>query len=417
MNKVRKILFIFLFLISNKIHSQDTLGVYQIIQKLAGPEMKGRGYIGRGEKLAADYLYKKLEENNLKLAGTSYLQKFTISVNTFPEEIILTVNNKSMVEGRDFIVDATSPSFKKKCEVVKIGKEKIPFGRQINLKALKGKVLLIDTAGCNSEDKKWLNEIRYDVAMSGAVVWVTDKLTWTVSDQRSPFPIVYVLRKSLPENISELQLKIKSKFIKEYETQNVIGILPGTQKDSFIIISAHYDHLGKMGNAIFPGASDNASGTSMLLKLAEYYSQAITPPKYSIAFIFFGAEEAGIKGSKYFTEHPLVDLQKIKFVINLDLMGNGEKGITVVNANVFPEHFRKLEEINTEKNYFTFMGKRGKAMNSDHYYFSELGIPSFFIYTMGGTGNYHDIGDIPETLTFKGYLNMMKLVVNFMDSF
>ena len=120
-------------------------------------------------------------------------------------------------------------------------------------------------------------------------------------------------------------------------------------------------------------------------------------------------------GSKYYTENPLFPLGKIKFLINLDLMGNGEKGITVVNGSFFENYFEKLKEINSNKNYLENIYSRGKAQNSDHYYFTEKGVKSFFIYTHGGTGNYHDIFDKPETLTFAEYDDIYNLLVDFID--
>ncbi|WP_448636180.1 M28 family peptidase [Pedobacter panaciterrae] len=79
-----------------------------------------------------------------------------------------------------------------------------------------------------------------------------------------------------------------------------------------MVITAHYDHLGGMGNkTYFPGANDNASGISFLLSLAKYY--AANPQPYTMAFICFAGEEAGLLGSKYFTEYPLLALQKSGF--------------------------------------------------------------------------------------------------------
>ena len=80
----------------------------------------------------------------------------------------------------------------------------------------------------------------------------------------------------------------------------------------------------------FPGGNDNASGTSMVLNLMEYYSNPINKPRYTIVFILFAGEEAGLLGSEYYTTHPTKDLNKIKFLLNLDLMGTGEEGMMVV---------------------------------------------------------------------------------------
>jgi aminopeptidase YwaD len=182
-----------------------------------------------------------------------------------------------------------------------------------------------------------------------------------------------------------------------------------------IVITAHYDHLGGMGNnTYFPGANDNASGVALMLRLAKFY--AANPQKYSLVFIAFSGEEAGLLGSKYFTEHPLVDLKKIRFLINTDLAGTGEEGITVVNATQYKKEFALLNQINEEFRYLVKINSRGKAANSDHYWFSEKGVPSFFIYTMGGIRAYHDIYDRAETLPLTEHDDLFRLITRFNQS-
>jgi len=89
----------------------------------------------------------------------------------------------------------------------------------------------------------------------------------------------------------------------------------------------------------------------------------------------------------------------MKFLVNLDLLGTGDEGMMVVNATEFfsPVCFF-LTAINNEKKYLAKIGQRGKARNSDHYWFTEKGVPSFYFYTLGGIKAYHDIYDKAETL-------------------
>ena len=138
---------------------------------------------------------------------------------------------------------------------------------------------------------------------------------------------------------------------------------------------------------------------------------------YCFVFIAFAGEEPGLIGSEYFTEHPLFALNKIKFLINLDLLGHGEEGITVVNGTLHKKEFATLVEINNENCYLAEVNIRGKAKNSDHYYFTEKGVPSFFIYTLGKNKAYHDIYDIPETLLFPEYNDLFHLLTDFIATF
>ena len=166
-------------------------------------------------------------------------------------------------------------------------------------------------------------------------------------------------------------------------------------------------------NTYFPGANDNASGVAMLLDMATYYAQS--PPKKSVLLIGFGAEESGLVGSKHFVNNPTVLLEQINFVFNMDLMGTGSEGGMIVNGKVFEKHFEQLVEINNAGKYLPVLKKRGKAANSDHYWFSEKGIPSFFIYLMGGISAYHDVDDISKTLPLTKYEDSFRLIRDFID--
>lgn len=219
--------------------------------------------------------------------------------------------------------------------------------------------------------------------------------------------------KSAIDQPEAIELDIQNRFIPDFEASNVCALVKGTRMpDSLVVFTAHYDHLGGMGsNTYFPGANDNASGVSFLLSMAKHY--AAHPPAYSMAFICFAGEEAGLLGSKYFTEHPPVALSKIRFLINLDMVGTGETGITVVNAPLHPIEFALLNSINNEHQYLAKINPRGKTANSDHYYFSEKGVPAFFIYTTGGIRAYHDVYDLPSTLPFTEYQDLFKLFIAF----
>ena len=174
--------------------------------------------------------------------------------------------------------------------------------------------------------------------------------------------------------------------------------------------------MGGLGaNTFFPGANDNASGVSVLLNLIKFY--VANPPKYKIVFIFFAGEEAGLLGSKAFIESNTISLNKIKFLINLDLLGTGNNGIMVVNGNLHEKEFNRLQVINSENRYVNEIKKRGKAANSDHYWFSENGVPCFFIYTLGGPSAYHDVNDVEKNLPLTDYVDVFKLITEFSKSF
>ncbi|HCN83139.1 MAG TPA: aminopeptidase, partial [Sphingobacteriaceae bacterium] len=227
------------------------------------------------------------------------------------------------------------------------------------------------------------------------------------------YVIIAADKKSLPVSPSEIEFNISNEEIQNFKASNICAIIKGTKNpDSVLVISGHYDHLGGMGrNTYFPGANDNASGTSLLLGLAKYY--AANPQPYSIAFICFAGEEAGLIGSKYFTEHPLLPLDKIRFLINIDMVGTGDEGITVVNGLQYPKEYSILTQLNNTNHYLSKVNARGKAANSDHYWFTEKGVPAFFIYTLGGIKAYHDVFDISSTLPLNEYEDLFLLITKF----
>ena len=99
----------------------------------------------------------------------------------------------------------------------------------------------------------------------------------------------------------------------------------------------------------------------------------------------------------------------------MDLEGTGDEGITVVNGSVFRSEFALLNEINDREKYLVKIKSRGKAANSDHYWFTEKGVPSFFVYAMGGIQAYHDVHDKGATLPLTEFEDLFRLLVKFND--
>ena len=116
-----------------------------------------------------------------------------------------------------------------------------------------------------------------------------------------------------------------------YGYRNILAILPGSDpllKDQTIVVGAHYDHLGhgrprdnNPPGTIYPGADDNASGTSGVLELARAFSSMPIAPRRSILFVCFDGEEKGLLGSKHWTANPTLPLSSVNFMLNLDMIG------------------------------------------------------------------------------------------------
>ena len=127
----------------------------------------------------------------------------------------------------------------------------------------------------------------------------------------------------------------------EYQATNVLGWIRGSEKpDSFIVISAHYDHEGVKNGIIYNGADDNASGVSALFSFAEYFKK--NPPKYSVILAAFDGEEHGLKGSKYYVENAIVLLHKIKLNINLDMISRSANNELFVVGTRYDDYLKQV---------------------------------------------------------------------------
>lgn len=372
----------FLFLFSIPTFSQDTAYARQVIKFLTSEKCYGRGYLKNGLKVAANYIVDELKMQNTKpLFASGYYQLFRFNVNTFPGKVRLKIDGRRLIPGSDFIVSPES-------------------------KGLKG------TYSLRKKDSvTYLSQIK-EIPL---LLQLKKKLTASVAQETADYCQIEVLNKSDYTSIQSVEVDIENKLVKDFPNNNICAFIPGGyNNDSMIVFSAHYDHLGGMGKkTFFPGANDNASGVSVLLNLANYYKTH--PPKYKTLFLFFAGEEAGLVGSHYFTESKVIDLKKIKFLINLDLLATGDDGIMVVNGAIQEKEFTLLNKINAEHQLVKEIKKRGKAKNSDHYWFSEAGVPCFFIYTLGGVTYYHDVLDKAETLPLTDYIDVMRLITLFVE--
>ena len=406
-------------LLGSPIHAQDMDRVRRTIGQLASPDFHGRGYVNQGEQLAARYLQGRFEELGLRPLASDFRQPFTLPVNTFPGRAELRVDQQNLRPGTDFIAAPASGSGRVRGCVYRL--DTLVFTQPAAQAALLATPLTSAVLVLTHAETQRLptlpEAVRAHLGTAAARITLVGKLTASLAGEQQARPHLEVLAARWPARVCTIALRLDARLESAYPTQNVVGYLPGTVRpDSFLVVSAHYDHLGQLGRGTyFPGANDNASGVAMLLELVAYYSRPENRPAYSVAFLAFGAEEAGLIGSRFFVEHPLVPLARIRMLVNLDLLGTGQEGITVVNGRVFEPQFQQLQQLNAAHQYLPSIVARGRAANSDHFYFSEQGVPAFFLYTRGGIAAYHDVLDRPETLPLTGFVGVFQLLRDFLN--
>ncbi len=397
----------------------------RITKKLCSNELLGRGYVQKGDSVAARFLEEEFTKIGLQYikGKTSYFQSFAHNVVTFPGEMKVMMNQNQLTPGIDFMVDPNSGSSNETWKYLKLTNEDL-FNEDILSRYISSitkdqqniNSCIIDIRNLNGDSlKKIHRDILPGLAQQLHVMVITDeKFTFSVGNEPYSYSVIFIKGEKFVEK-AVISTHIQSRFKENYLSSNVVGMVPAIKKTKkTIVLSAHYDHLGKMGNeTYFPGANDNASGVAMLLELARYYAKH--PTKYNIVFIAFAGEEAGLIGSNYFVQYPWLELNNIHFLVNVDIMGSGEEGITVVNATKHPTQFQQLLDLNAKENYVPLVKSRGPAANSDHYWFSERGVPAFFIYTMGPNKNYHDVFDTYENLSFSKFIPISELLKKFIS--
>ncbi|MCO5276289.1 MAG: M28 family peptidase [Flavobacteriales bacterium] len=413
---MRTPLFTALFLLAATAPAQQLPSVKEqakrYVDTLASPAMFGRGYVGSGDSLAAEWIAKQFDRIGLeKLNGTRF-EPFSFPVNAFPDSVALSVDGKQLTPGVDYLVDPASGSSAGSFDLVHLTLQDLlsPERKAMTLGVVMGHAAVLHFPPTSNPDTLALyaalqNELsRYaPVIREGG-----EKLTWSVAGAPVRNAVLEVRKGVLTDSSRTADIRVVNRFTPRHEARNVWGVAKGKGKD-WLLVTAHYDHLGMMGQALFPGANDNASGVAMLLSLAEHFKK--NRPKLNILFVAFAGEEAGLKGSEWFVVDRPMDMARIKLVLNLDLNGTGEEGITVVNATEQKAVYDKLVAINTKTQDLPQVKARGAACNSDHCPFVQKGIPAIFIYTMGGVSFYHDVNDRAETLPLTKFDGLYRTLV------
>lgn len=198
---------------------------------------------------------------------------------------------------------------------------------------------------------------------------------------------------------------------KKLNTQNVIGMVEGSdRKDEYVIVGAHYDHLGKgkvsllngrMGGTktddLYNGADDNASGTSGVLELAQAFGHL--HPSRSIIFMTFSGEEKGLLGSYHYTAHPIKPLKQTVAMINMDMIGrNPDKAVQILGAQTSPQLEAIAKQATEETGLKYTFPVGGVFGGSDHYPFYQKGLPVLFFFT-GFHKDYHHATDHSDKIS------------------
>lgn len=198
---------------------------------------------------------------------------------------------------------------------------------------------------------------------------------------------------------------------------NVAGWIKG-KSDTYIVISAHYDHLGVRNEQIFNGADDNASGTCALFALAEYFQK--NKPVHNLIIVAFDAEEMGLQGARAFVKTPPVPVEKIRLNINMDMIARADKNEIVACGTFYYPELKPIIEsvpksgavkiIYGHDDPAVYKGEDNWTSSSDHGPFHSVKIP-FIYFGVEDHKDYHQATDDFEAVNPDVYKSCVKLIV------
>jgi hypothetical protein len=211
-------------------------------------------------------------------------------------------------------------------------------------------------------------------------------------------------------------------YVTEFpEAVNAFGAIRGTSApDEWLLLTAHYDHFGLRDDALHPGADDNASGVAALLAAMEYFTA--NPPRRSMLFVAFDAEEQGVRGASHFVEHSPIDLSRVRLLVNADMVSRGDDGVIVASGTDGDDALRDLVtraaagralsvRFGHDRPLYLAGLVADWSQSSDHGPFIDAGVRTLY-YGVEDHADYHAPGDTADKIPRTFFAESASLIVN-----
>ena len=417
---MKKILLLILAVCSLQLNAQDLAHYKKIVKELSSAKYQGRGYAEDGANKAGKWIAKEFTKAG---ADEVTCQPFKLNINTFPGKMDVRVDGKKLTPGVDFTLREFNPGLK--------GEFKLYYVDTLNYNPDKmfadlaspeyeGAFVVCDFMFTYKHTKDFRKlASKKDCSNSGMLyTWETPlKFYKAYGETVKEKPILWV-KPDFPKDAKTIKVDMENEFLKDYECFNVIAKVEGTRHDSCYVFTAHYDHLGKLGKKTFyPGAHDNASGTAAIITFAAHYAK--NKPEFDMYFIAFSGEDANLRGSDWYVEHPVVPLSQIKYLFNLDMIADNNPELYCEFSDEAMEGFALFEKINTEKGHFKALDRHDLDENSDHWPFAKKNVPVVFFMNEHGDAYkyYHTIHDTYGNHIFINYEPTFKLIEDFINKY
>jgi aminopeptidase YwaD len=401
---------------------------------LADDKLEGRRTGSAGEKLAFDYISNQFIAAGLAPMGESggYIQAFSVNDGKQVDPATsLLLNSNKLFQGKDFFPLAYS------------GCTKIAASSAIALPE-SGTVWFWNLKEVLEENK---NNPHFDLedaivkkansvsskGATGLLIYnnstIKDELKFDPKSktEKVKIPVLYISKevkdKYLKDETASCDIKLEVAISEKKRIgHNVIGYIDNGAATT-VILGAHYDHLGygEDHNSLYSGttpmihngADDNASGTAALIELGKQLKKSKLRNN-NYVFIAFSGEELGLYGSKYFIEHPTIDLSKANYMINMDMLGrlnDSTKGLTIGGYGTSPLWG---QELSNKNDYLKISFDSSGTGPSDHTSFYRKDIPVLFFFT-GAHTDYHKPSDDADKINYMGELQVLKYIYNVID--
>ena len=401
---------------------------------LADDKLEGRRTGSAGEKLAYEYISNQFRQIGLAAKGDNgtYIQAFEVNDGKqIDPATAVTIGNASLNPGTDFFPLAYSANGK----LGTTAAIALPEGGTTwfwNLKELLEENK--NNPHFDLEDaiaKKIVNAA--SKGATGLFIYNTssikDELKFDPKSkaEKAKIPVIYISKdvkeKYLKDETASYDIKLEVSISEKKRTgHNVVGYIDNGAATT-VILGAHFDHLGygEDHNSLYTGstpmihngADDNASGTAALIELAKQVKKSkLRNNNYII--IAFSGEELGLFGSKYFTEHPTVDISKANYMINMDMVGrlnDSTHGVTIGGYGTSPWWGQTLT---ASDKYFKLNFDSSGTGPSDHTSFYRKDIPVLFFFT-GAHSDYHKPSDDADKINYTGELMLIRYIYNVID--
>ena len=416
----RTLITILLVLTSMMATGQDTAHYKRLIKALSSAKYQGRGYAKDGANKAGKFLQKEFMKAGVDVV---LVQPFKLDINTFCGQMEMWADGRKLRAGVDFSMREYSPGIHGTFPVYHVDTLNFDADRMF------ADLAKPENANCLVACEFWFT-YRHKAAFSRlqkAGECTNAGLIYTWESPIKFFkayghyvidkPILWVTPEAI-DGVKNVRAEVDNKFLKDYECFNVIAKVEGQRHDSCYVFTAHYDHIGNLGRKIFyAGANDNASGTAAIVTLAEHYAKH--RPPYDMYFIAFSGEDANLRGSTWYADHPVVPLRQIKYLFNIDMIGDNNPVQYCEVSDEGMRGFSLFEQINEREHYFKSLHRGELAANSDHYPFATRHVPCIFLENEKGDAfqYYHTIFDTYKTVRFDSYEPVFRLVRDFVEQY